>query len=485
MKLADYAAYDGLGLAKLVRDGEVTARELADTAFAAVDRFEGEISALVTTFREEAEALSQDARPEGTFGGVPFIIKDCAIMMKGKPVHDGSRICAGLTAPHDTAVMTKFRAAGVTVVGLSKSPEFGYNANTAPVAFGPARNPWRLDRSPGGSSGGSAASIAAGYVPIAHGSDGGGSIRIPASACGLVGLKTTRGRTPMGPDIGEALFGMAGDGVLTRTVRDMAAMLECISGPAPGDPYVIAPLPRDTLSALDAAPKGRRIAVAPAPPWAPPPEAGIAELVAQTGRLLAGLGHHVEEASPSFDVDGLSRSMSTAWVVGETAWIRAMARWSGHAPGPDTLERAMWNIYREGMQLGAVEATSLILDGFNAACRSVGQFFEDYDFLVTPTVAKLPLPIGHLDQNADLTSREWWDRLFDYIPYTPLFNVTGQPAISLPLGQSADGLPIGVQIAGRYGDEARLLRLARVLEQAMPWSDRIPPVSARRARPLN
>lgn len=480
MKLSEYAAYDGLGLAKLVRDGEVTARELADTALRAIDQFEGEISALVSTFREEAEALPQDAKPEGTFGGVPLIIKDCVIMMEGKPLYDGSRLCAGLTAPYDSAMMKKFRAAGVTVVGLSKAPEFGYNANTAPVAFGPVHNPWRLDRSPGGSSGGSAASVAAGYVPIAHGTDGGGSIRIPASACGLVGLKTTRGRTPMGPDFGEALFGMASDGVLTRTVRDTAAMLQCISGPASGDPYVIAALPEDVVSALDTALKGLRIAVAPTPPWAPPPEPGIAELVAETGRLLASLGHHVEEDCPKFDVAGLSEAISTAWVVGETAWIRAMAHWAGREPGPDTLERTMWNIYREGMQLGAVEATGQILSGFNAACRSVGPFFDTFDFLVTPTLARLPLPIDYLDQNADLSSRQWWDRLFDYLPYTSLFNVTGQPAISLPLGQSADGLPIGVQIVGRYGDEARLLRLARSFELAKPWSDRVPPVSALR-----
>jgi len=480
MKLSEYAAHDGLGLAKLVRDGEVTARELADTALKVIDQFEGELSALVNVFREEAEALPQDAKPEGAFGGVPFIIKDCVIMMEGKPVRDGSRLCAGLTAPYDSAMMKKFRTAGVTVVGLSKAPEFGYNANTAPVAFGAVHNPWRRGLSPGGSSGGSAAAVAAGYVPIAHGTDGGGSIRIPASACGLVGLKPTRGRTPMGPDFGEALFGMASDGVLSRSVRDTAAMLDCMSGSAPGDPYVIAPMSKDVMSQLDAAPKGLRIAVAPSPPWAPPPEAGIAELVAETGRLLAELGHHVEEDSPSFDVAGLSESISTAWVVGETAWIKAMAHWAGREPGPDNLERCMWNIYREGLQLGAVEATSLILGGFNAACRSAGQFFEAYDFLVTPTLARLPLPIEHLDQNADLTSRQWWDRLFDYLPYTPLFNVTGQPAISLPLGESADGLPIGVQIAGRFGDEARLLRLARSLEQARPWSGRIPPVSAQR-----
>lgn len=480
MKPQEYAGHDATALAELVRKGEVTARELASVALACAEALEGEVSALLATFGDDVEALSQDARPEGAFGGVPFIIKDCLLTMKGKPVLNGSRLCEGITATADTDLMRRFAATGVTVIGLSKSPEFGYNASTEPLITKPVRNPWQTTRSAGGSSGGSAAAVAARYVPFAHGNDGGGSIRIPASACGVVGLKPTRGRNPLGPDFGEALFGMSCEGVLSRSVRDTAGMLDCTAGPGVGDPYVIPPLAGSIRDLLERAPTGLSIAVAPAPAWAPRPEMGIADAVATAGRFLSDMGHNVEGAEPVYDVERLSQAISTAWVLGETAWIRGVAEQAGRTPGPQTLERVMWNIYREGMALGGVDAVSTILSGFNAACRNVGAFFQTYDFLVLPTVARLPLPLGHLDQNADLTSREWWDRLFAYIPYTPLFNVTGQPAVSLPLGQSNDGLPIGVQIVGRFGDEARLLQLARALEIACPWQSRSPAISALR-----
>lgn len=477
MEQREYAAHDGLGLAALVKNGEVTARELAETAIGVAAAFEPELDALLEVFHDDVAALPQDHKPEGAFGGVPFIIKDCVLMMKGKPVRNGSRLCAGMTAPHDTDLMTRFRETGVTPIGLSKSPEFGYNAATEPIASGPVHNPWRRGRSPGGSSGGSAAAIAAGYVPIAHGNDGGGSIRIPASCCGLVGLKPTRGRNPLGPDFAEALFGMSCEGVLSRSVRDSAMMLECTGRPGVGDPYQIVRPEGGFFDNLEKAPRPLRIALAAAPDWAPPPASEVAEAARDAARRLEALGHVVEEAAPVFDAEQLSTAISAAWVVGETAWIKATADAAGRKPGPDMLERVMWNAYQEGMRLNAVETLQTVLGGFNAACRSVGRFFETYDMLLTPTVASPAPPHGALNQNADLSPREWWDALFAFIPYTPLCNVTGQPAISLPLGMSGDGLPIGVQLAGRFGREDMLLRVARQMEQAHPWRGRHPETS--------
>jgi len=472
MNLADFADHDGLGLAALVRDGQVTARELAHAAVATAQMLEPELAALVELFGEDVAAIPQDFKPDGPFAGVPFIIKDCVLMMEGKPVLNGSRLCVGMTAPHDTELMKRFRQTGVTVVGLSKCPEFGYNATTEPVVGGPVHNPWRRGFSAGGSSGGSAAAIAAGYVPIAHGNDGGGSIRIPASCCGLVGLKPTRGRNPLGPDFGEALFGMSCEGIISRTVRDTAMMLDCTGSPGVGDPYQIVRPQGGFFADLETPPPRLRIAVASAPGWAPPPDPEVAAAVARVAADLESMGHTVVEAEPDFDAEQLSEAISTAWVAGETLWIKATAEAAGRIPGPDTLERVMWNVYQEGRQLNAVETLRTVLGGFNAACRSVGSFFEAHDVLLTPTVARTPRPHGEINQNADLTPREWWDVLFGYIPYTPLFNVTGQPAVSLPLGMSRDGMPIGVQLAGGFGQEALLLRLSRQLEEAAPWRGR-------------
>lgn len=478
MEQGEFAGYDGLGLAELVRSGQVTARELAQAAIATADALEPELDAMVEIFHEDVEKMPQDLKPEGAFGGVPFIIKDCVLMMEGKPVLNGSRLCVGMTAPYDTELMTRFRQAGVTVIGMSKCPEFGYCATTEPVVSSPVHNPWKRGHSPGGSSGGSAAAVSAGYVPIAHGNDGGGSIRIPASCCGLVGLKPTRGRNPLGPDLGEALFGMSCEGILSRTVRDTAMMLECTGRPGVGDPYEISRPEDGFFRNLDKSPGRLRVAVAPAPSWAPPPEPEVAAAVKKVASQLEALGHSVAEAEPAFDADRLSEAISAAWVAGETAWIKATAAAAGRQPGPETLERVMWNVYREGIKLNAVETLQTVLAGFNAACRSVAPFFQSYDVLLTPTVAKTPRPHGELDQNADLSAREWWDVLFAYIPYTPLFNVTGQPAISLPLGMSREGVPIGVQLAAGFGQEDLLLRLARQLEEALPWRGRHPGVSA-------
>lgn len=477
MRLNEYADHDGVGLAELVRSKKVTAKELGRVALDAIRLLEPEISALVDVFDEEVDALSQDTQPEGVFGGVPMLIKDCLLMMEGKPLLNGSRLCQGMTAPHDSDLMTRYRATGVTVVGLTKAPEFGYNPTTEPLAGGPVHNPWRKGLSAGGSSGGTAAAVVAGYTPFGHGNDGGGSIRIPASACGLVGLKPTRGRNPLGPDFGEALFGMSCEHILSRTVRDSAVMLDCTSGPGVGDPYSIPRSEGGFAADLDHAPRKLTIGFSEAPPWAPPPQPDVAAAVRRAVEDLTGMGHELRECAPHFDKDALNHAISTAWIVGESAWIHATAQAAGRMPGPDTLEQLTWNIYREGQAMTASGAILTVLGGFNQGCRSIARFFENHDILVIPTVAQTARPHGELNQNADLSGQEWWDQLQGYMPYTAMFNVTGQPSISLPLGVSMDGLPIGVQIVARFGAEALLLRIARQFELARPWRDRHPATS--------
>ena len=479
MERADYLEQDAVGLAALVREGATSPKALAGLALEIAAELEPALGCLVESYAADVAALDEAALPAGPLRGVPFIIKDCVLAMAGKRIANGSKLSGGLCAGYDTELMRRFRAAGVVTIAQSKAPEFGYNGSTEPVIFGPTHNPWDLERSPGGSSGGSSAAVAAGYVPLAHANDGGGSIRIPASCCGLVGLKITRGRNSLGPDFGECLFGMSGEAVVSRTVRDTAAMLDATNGPAAGDPYVIAPPERPYLEEAAREPAPARIAWAVPESWGPSPtDPEVASATRAAAGLLSDLGHRVSEDCFEHDVAALNDAISTAWVVGETAWMKAVSEASGVEPGPDSLERVMWNIYREGRELNAVECLNKVLGGFNRACRQIAPFFQHYDFLVLPTIGRQPFPLGYLDQNADMTAKEWWDHLATILPFTPVFNVTGQPAVSLPLYQSAGGLPIGVQIVGRFGDEAGLLRLAGQLERALPWKDRHPPTSA-------
>ncbi|MES0884431.1 amidase [Roseibium sp. SCP14] len=475
MNVSEYKNYDGVGLAQLVKKGEVSAKELARTALKIAEEFEPDIGALIATFDDDVENLRDSSLPEGPFKGLPIIIKDCLIMARGKPVANGSRVCDGLSAPYDTELMTRLRAAGVVPIGIGKCPEFGYNVTTEPVRFGPVHNPWKLGYSAGGSSGGSAAAVSAGYVPLAHGNDGGGSIRIPASQCGLVGLKVTRGRTSMAPDIGEALFGMGSEGFLSRSLRDTAAMLDAVNGSAPGDPYQIPAPARPYVDELKAEMRPAKIAVAVPKHWTRhsiSPE--VEKAVNAVGRILEDLGHNITEDCFNHSPGGLAEAINLAWIIGETAWIKGVSQFSGIEPGPETLERAMRNIYREGLELDAVSSLSTIWSGFNSTCRSVAPFFEEYDYFVLPTLAKPPIKLGVLNQNADIDSKKWWDAIEAVAPFTAIFNVTGQPSISLPLCQSRNGMPIGIQIVSKFGNEGGLLRLAAQLEQAMPWTDRHP-----------
>ncbi|MFI6482073.1 amidase [Nonomuraea sp. NPDC050663] len=454
MNIDDYTAHDATGLRELISAGHVTAAEVEQAARQALTEANNRVNGLASP--PFSPALGHD--PGGPLAGVPFLIKDIGPMAAGVPFFLGSRALGpGVPARGDTDLMRRFRAAGLVTLGLTTMPELGLCFTTEPVRFGPARNPWDLGRSAGGSSGGAAALVAAGAVPVAHASDGAGSIRVPAACCGLVGLKPSRGRVPYGPDLGEAGFGMVEPFVLTRTVRDTALMLDVVSGPATGDKYTAPPYP--------ALPGPRRLRVAvTTEAWSGAPvDHEVAASAERTALLLQRQGHLVERASPAVDWDAVIQAL----VVTQIAFLGSVFR---HSPlDPALLEGVSRSTLEAAGELGALDLMAA-LDAQNRVTRSVAAFFTDHDVLVTPTMARLPAPLGTIRYDEPGLELEPFVRsMFDHAPFTPPFNVTGQPAISLPLGRSVSGLPIGVQLVAGYGREDLLLTLASGLEQEAPW----------------
>jgi amidase len=478
ISLDDYTARDGLGLAELVARKEVTPDELVATALAAVARVNPKINAVLQTLPAEAAAAIRAGLPRGPFTGVPFMIKELVLHAKGVRCDMGSKLAKGFVPDADTELMARFRRAGVVLVGTTQTPEFGYNPTTETLAFGPVHNPWDLGRSPGGSSGGSGAAIAAGILPVAHGNDGGGSIRIPASCNGLVGLKPSRDRIPSGPDYGDLLCGLACEFVLTRSVRDAAAMLDAVAGPDPGAPGLPVPPNRPYREQIGTPPGRLRIAWTATPASGAKVDPECEKAVTETVRLLESLGHTLVEDRPRYDWDAFLENVHVIWTAFTVTSVDFAAEMNKRKPGPDNLESVTLTCYEDGKRYSAVDLVNAMAHG-NLVSRQVGAFFENVDLLVTPTIARLPAPLGEINQaRKGMTALEWTRQVFSYVPFTPLFNTTGQPAISLPLHWSASGLPVGVQIAGRLGDEATLLRLAAQLEQARPWAAKRPPVHA-------
>jgi amidase len=456
----------------------VTPDELAAAAFEAVAKVNPRINAVLHTIPKEAAAEIRAGLPRGPFTGVPFLIKEIVLHAKGVRCEMGSKLAQGYVPDADTELMARFRRAGFVLAGTTQTPEFGYNPTTETRAFGPVHNPWDLGRSPGGSSGGSGAAVAAGMVPIAHASDGGGSIRIPASCNGLVGLKPSRDRIPSGPNYGDLLCGLACEFALTRSVRDAAALLDAVAGPDPGAPGHPVPPAHPYREQIGTPPSRLRIA------WTTTPASGAKidleceKAVQETVRLLESLCHTLIEDRPRYDWDAFLQNVHVIWGAFGVASIDFASAVTGRKPGPDNLEAVTLASYEDGKRYSAMDLLNAMAH-CNLVSRQVGAFFEKVDVLVTPTIARLPAPLGEINQNREgMTAIEWTRQIFSYVPFTPLFNVTGQPAISLPLHWSAAGLPVGVQIAGRFGDEATLLRLAAQLEQARPWAAKRPPIHA-------
>jgi amidase len=479
MDLRDYRGYDALGLAALIRNRQVTPRELAQCALQAMDQVNNDINAVIARIVDDPDQIDAAAIPDGPFRGVPFLIKDLVIHAAGIPNDSGSRLFKDIIYPHDTELMARFRRAGLVTLARTNTPELGLNASTEPVLHGPTRNPYDQGRSSGGSSGGSAAAVAAGIVPLAHANDGGGSIRIPAACCGLVGLKPSRGRVSLGPDFGEALLGMACELAVTRSVRDCAAVLDAVHGAAAGEPYIIAPPARPYLNEVGAEVGALRIAMMSSGFHGVGLAPECAHAVTETARHLEALGHTVVEAAPPIPFDAVLNACMpawTGWVAGAVENARALL---GRVPSPDNLEATTWACYEYGMQRVTGLDVLQTLAIFNQVNRLMGTFMQDYDVLLTPTLPMPPAELGVYNANdASLDARGWIEKLFlGAAHFTVLCNVTGQPAISLPLQQTAAGLPVGLHFIGRMNGEATLLRLAAQLEQAHPWQDRRPAVS--------
>lgn len=480
MSLTDeLAGLDAIGQAELAKRGDVTALELVEAAIARIERLDPTINAVVTrTFeaaRDAARAVASGPLQHAPLAGVPFLLKDLGSTLGGVRQTGGSRALRDNVPAADGELVRRYKRAGLIVLGKTNTPEFGNHSTTEPVLFGPTRNPWALDRTTGGSSGGAAAAVAAGMVPVAHGGDGAGSIRIPASCCGLVGLKPTRGRNTHAPS-GDSGPSLAVEHVLTRSVRDTAALLDATAGPAPGDPFVIRQPARPFLAEVGADPGRLRIGWSVRPPIDAPVDPACAAAARSTAELLASLGHLVEEAAPAFDGEVLLGPMGRVWAADNAASVRSVARLIGREPERDELEPTTWELDEVGRGLGAVD----LLDAFDAladASRAVGQFFERFDAWLTPTLAQPPTPLGVLNQSYG-GGLSWWRFDLTFNPWNPVANVAGLPSISLPLTWSDDGLPIGTLLTAGFGDEVTLLRLAAQLEIARPWADRRPPVFA-------
>jgi amidase len=468
MKTDEYLQHDGMGLAQLVRDGEVTAAELAACAGDLAEQWNPAINAVIERF-DDIDELLATVPEDAPFGGVPFLIKDLVLQMAGRRCEMGSRLGEGLVAPADSDLMARFRAAGLVTVGRTATFFFNDTATTETLAAGICRNPWDTGRSPGGSSGGSAAAVAAGIVPLAHANDGGGSIRIPAACCGLVGLKPTRGRVPIGPGAADGLSGFGIEFAVTRSVRDSAALLDAVQGPGVGDPYTIPPPAASYLASLARPPAPLAVAFG-AQPWSGVPvDAEILLAMQQVARVLEAMGHRLEETQPALDAQAFAQANTDLWSAHIAHWVVDICAATGRAADASTLEQATLAVHEHGLALSAVDLLHA-QDTFNQINREFGRFFQRFDILMTPTTAQLAWPIGlHASDGGHYTAHSWTDHVFTPAPFTAVFNCTGQPAVSLPLGRSGDGLPIGIQLVARYGREDQLLALAAALEQAMPW----------------
>lgn len=474
MRLDEYASHDGVGLAELVRCGEVSCLEIKTLALEAMERAQAALNCFVEIRADVASGLPVDHQT-APFAGVPFALKDMGAHERGVPQEFGSRLCAGYIPETEAFLASAYKASGLVILGRTAVPEFAYNISTETIARGVTRNPWKLDHTPGGSSGGAAAAVASGALPLAHANDGGGSIRVPAAWSGLVGLKPSRGRVSQGPDFGEALLGMGAEHVLTRTVRDCALALDVSAGARSGDPFIIAGPTGSYADLARRSPKRLKVAKITqswAGGWETDPE--VVAVVNAAGRMLEGHGHIVEPATIDFDSDAYLLATTRAWCSQLAFWVGQFALGLGRDPR-QLLEQANLVSFEYGLSLSAadlLEATSII----NEVCRVVGKLFDTFDVLVTPTCAVPAVKLGVLDPTCfDGSATEWTQKMLAPAPFNATFNMTGQPAISLPLGQSSNGLPIGVQFVGRFADELTLLQVGSFFESEMAWHSRRPP----------
>lgn len=469
----ELAFLDATAQAELIRRKQVTPLELVDAAIARIEQLNPTLNAVITPMFDLARSSAQNPLPEGPFRGVPFLLKDVLASYAGVRMASGSSFLKRFVPDHDSELVVRLKRAGLVIVGKTNTPEFGLLPTTEPHAFGPSRNPWAPGRITGGSSGGSAAAVAACMVPMAHANDGGGSIRIPASCCGLFGLKPTRARNPLGPDYGDILSGLVAEHAVTRSVRDSAGLLDATAGPEIGDPYYPPPPVRPFLQEVGVEPGKLRIAFTTTAPTGVPVHADCVRAVHAAAALCSDLGHAVNEAAPSVDGEVLFNSFTIVWSVGCASIVEGAALLTQQKPTPDQFEELTWDLAQRGRTfsgpayLGAVNILQRI-------ARQVARFCASYDIWLTPTLAEPPLPLGSFDAPPG-NAMSSFQRAIAFVPFTPLCNVTGQPAMSVPLFWNTEGLPVGTHFVGRFGDEATLFRLAAQLETARPWAARYPP----------
>jgi amidase/6-aminohexanoate-cyclic-dimer hydrolase len=475
-KIAEYESYDAIGLADLVRRKEVTPEELLAEALARTERLNPKLNAVVHAVPEKAQELIRGGLPDGPFTGVPFLLKDLGCEAIGYPTHMGSRLYANYQWTFDSEIYLRLKNAGLVSFARTTSPELGVSPVTEAVVYGgPTRNPWNLNHTSGGSSGGSGAAVAAGIVPLAHGSDGGGSVRIPASSCGLFGMKPTRARLPDGPASGEGWGGMAIDGLLSRSVRDTAAALDACHGADLGAPYWAPPVARPYIEEIKTPPRRLRIAVCRTRYDGEPIHADCAEAVDSAAKLCADLGHEIVEDKPSFDFEKVVRAWTNVVLCGTALSVQMRAQALGRKAGKDDLEPAILNACEIAPSVSGTAYLAAI-NLVHATGRLFERFMQKYDVLLNATLAEPPAVVGRFAMsNPDfLDYRLGPTGTIRYSPFTSLFNISGQPAMSVPLHWSKAGLPIGVHFAAKFGDEATLLKLAAQLEQASPWFNRRP-----------
>jgi amidase len=497
MSFAEYSSFDGLGLATLVRERKVSARELVDEALARIERVNPRINAVVRVLADEARTAASGTLPSGPFAGVPFLVKDLVCGYAGTGMSSGCRAFRDFVSKKDAELARRQRAAGLVVVGKTNTPEFGLQPVCEPALFGPTHTPWKLGHTSGGSSGGSAAAVAAGIVPMAHGGDGGGSLRIPASCCGLFALKPSRGRMPTGPGSSEQWGGFAVEHAITRSVRDSAALLDATCGAQWNDSFHLPAPQRPFLSEVGAPPGTLRVLVIKEPFMPATLHADCAAAVSATARRLESLGHSVEEGRLDIDPLAFARDFFLFVCVSMATDIDNGSKVLGRKLRSSDIETSTWLASLLGRQASAVQLAQARA-GMQSVGRAIGRLLNQYDVVLAPTAARPPVRIGELAPKGverlmhktiaalglgvllrlpgvvDATVK----KTFSFVPFTALANVAGLPAMSVPLDWNGDGLPIGSQFIGKLGDEATLFRLAAQLEEAHPWAAKRPPVHA-------
>jgi len=491
----EFDRFDGLGLAELVRKKEVAPSELCEEAIRRIEQVNPKINAVILTMYDLAREAVQKGLPEGLFTGAPFLLKDMNEEYAGVPMTRGSRVCKNYVPTQDSEMVRRFKKSGVVILGKTNLPEFGVKGITEPELYGPTLNPWNTRHTPGGSSGGSAAAVASGMVPLASGNDGGGSIHIPASCCGLFGLKPTRGRNPLGPEVGQLWQGAVVSHVITRSVRDSAAMLDATQGPDAGAPYVIPAPERPYLEEIGRDAGSLKIAYTSASPIETAVHHECVKAVKEAARLLEELGHKVEEAQPEVDGKAIANSYLTLCFGEVAAEMEDIKAKLGRKVKTSDVENLTWTLGLLGRTFSAGDFARATRE-WGIAGRAMGRFHQIYDLYLTPTLASPPVRVGELqpkpyerllmkavnalglgviykmsgliDQMAEANLSK--------MPFTQLANLTGQPAMSVPLHWTADGLPVGVHFMAPFGEEATLFRLAAQLEKARPWFDKHGPV---------